>query len=256
MRKNLIKGQETRARANSTSTVFVKNTPSNPDLNELLYCLCEDTIARLKKSQNEDYDNSEDFFVMKRHVDDQQMEINPTRVELLDFISRVFSEADVGEEVLVMVVVYLARLEDTTKVKIHFTNWKIMILICFTLASKVWEEEAVWNEDFISLIPGLTTKAFAAIEMEYLKLLKFKAGINASDYTEKYFYLTSLAKTKRNWKTDPISAKEAKRLEINGYGESSRKKSTSLFSGVQPLRRRGHSDASHNKLKGKASILL
>jgi hypothetical protein len=56
-------------------------------------------------------------------------------VEILLF-KKVFKEAEVGEEVIVMAWVYLTRLMSVSAIRLAASNWKLMILSCFMLASK------------------------------------------------------------------------------------------------------------------------
>ena len=133
-------------------------------------------------------------------------------------------------------------------VRFAASNWKLLALTCFMLASKVWEEEAVWNEDFLSLFPAISVKKFAAVEMEMLNLMQFEVSVKASQYTEAYFQLTSISNEKRDWKAKPLSQDEARDLEIKTLNLEVRKKNQ------EKLKRR-NSDVTHVKeLQGSAIL--
>jgi hypothetical protein len=68
------------------------------------------------------------------------------------------------------------------------------------MQNKVWEEEAVWNEDFLNLFPAITVNKFAAVELKMLNLMQFEVCVKASSYAEAYFALTARSKAKRDWK--------------------------------------------------------
>ncbi len=174
----------------------------------------------------------------------------PSKAELSAFITKVFKEAEVGEEVIVMAHVYLTRLTRCCPVKLAPTNWKLLVLCCFMLASKVWEEEAVWNEDFLSLFPAIGVKRFATLELHMLTAMKFEVCVKASQYTEAYFELTALSTEKRDWKKKPLTKDEARELEIRTLNLETKTKASSS---ERPKRR--NSDATHVKVSESNVIL-
>lgn len=188
------------------------------------------------------YDFTDDEFDERKYAADPTRVGTsvPSKTELAAFITKVFKEAEVGEEVIVMALVYLTRLTNCCPVKLAPTNWRLLVLCCFMLASKVWEEEAVWNEDFLSLFPAIGVKRFAALELHMLTSMKFEVCVKASQYTEAYFELTALSTEKRDWKKKPLTKDEARDLEIRTLNLETKTKESQ-----RPKRR--NSDATHVK---------
>jgi len=242
--KNLI---PQKTRSNTTSSVFIKNTPSKPDVVELLNCLTAELEEAMHESEKSGYSYAEDMFDEKLY-DPMATGSMPSSDEVKRFATKIFKEAEVGEEVIVMAWVYLTRLTSCSPVRLAASNWKLLVLAVFMLASKVWEEEAVWNEDFLALFPAITVNKFAAVELKMLNLMQFEVCVKASTYAEAYFDLTAKSKTKRNWKSKPLSPDEARDLEIRTLGLQSRALS-------KEKKNRRNSDASHVKEAQKNVIL-
>ena len=83
------------------------------------------------------------------------------------------------------------------------------------LATKVWEDEPVWNTDFINLFPSLTSDDLGLLERNLLRLLSFNATLTASQYAEVYFDLRAGSKSiEEHFKNlQPLDQEGARRLE-------------------------------------------
>jgi hypothetical protein len=64
-------------------------------------------------------------------------------------------------------------------------TWRRVVLGATILASKVWEEQSMWNADFIPIFDGLTAKDLQELERLYLNLLEFNVELSASEYGDK-----------------------------------------------------------------------
>ncbi len=113
----------------------MKNTPSKPDVMELITCITQELDERVQESDRSGYKNSEDMFD-ERLYDERASAETPSLEVLRAFVTKVFKEAEVGEEVIVMAYVYLDRLTSVSSIRLASTNWKLLVLSCFMLASK------------------------------------------------------------------------------------------------------------------------
>jgi len=211
--------------------------------------MMEESVAAKYENDADLFDERKYIKVMNPSSDEKPI---PTPEDLKAYITKIFREAEVGEEVIVMAMVYLKRLTECADLRLHPNNWRLMILSCFMLASKVWEEEAVWNEDFLSLFPAISVNKFAALELEMLNTMQFNVCVKASTYAEAYFALTALSDEKRDWKSKPLSRDEARDLEIRTLGLETKSKAKKAQAGS---RRRGNSDATHTRGKTSSAIL-
>jgi len=127
----------------------------------------------------------------------------------------VFKASRLSAETGVMCMAYLDRLVSNTGFTLHPSNWRRITLGALILASKVWEDASVWNEDFLSdAVPNMTVKDLNNLERHYLNFLKFNVSLKASEYAKYYFDLQAVAKQgEREFGLKPLSEHDIRRLE-------------------------------------------
>lgn len=143
--------------------------------------------------------------------------------------------------------VYLERLLTYAEIDICPCNWKRIVLGAVLLASKVWDDQAVWNVDYCQILKDITVEDMSVLlfvsssfrtdptstvrfeiyifeisqyrnEMErhFLELLQFNINVPASVYAKYYFDLRSLADDNNlSFPLEPLSNKRAKKLEAS-----------------------------------------
>ncbi len=82
----------------------------------------------------------------------------PTFDLVFDFLNSIFRAERLAPECLVMCLAYMDRLLQSTTIRMHASNWRRLVLSALILASKVWEDQAVWNIDFLSVFPLVSVK--------------------------------------------------------------------------------------------------
>ena len=61
--------------------------------------------------------------------------------------------AQLSPESAIVTLVYVNRIIHYTALALHASNWKRVLLGAMLMASKVWDDQAVWNVDFCNMFP-------------------------------------------------------------------------------------------------------
>eukprot|EP01103_Thecamoeba_quadrilineata_P008206 TRINITY_DN17970_c0_g1_i1.p1 TRINITY_DN17970_c0_g1~~TRINITY_DN17970_c0_g1_i1.p1 ORF type:complete len:293 (+),score=61.11 TRINITY_DN17970_c0_g1_i1:94-879(+) len=206
-----------RFKSNSTSSIYVKDTIGNPNADALLHCAAIAIQIHIHAGHAAEQKHFNDIFnesLFPLSYDKIDTTEPPSVDQIYKFLEEIFRVENLPPQCCILTLAYIERLIESSGLTLHASNWKRVALAALMLASKVWEEQAVWNVDFLAVFPGATTKDLAQLEKAILNLLQFNVCLNASEYAKYYFELSSLAtKIKKNLPLDPLSRTEAERLE-------------------------------------------
>ncbi|CAF98230.1 unnamed protein product [Tetraodon nigroviridis] len=202
----------------SCSTIFIDDsTVSQPNLKSTIKCVA---LAIYYHIKNRDSNRSLDIFDEKKHplsrekVPDDYCEVDPEHKLIYRFIRMLFSSAQLTAECAIVTLVYLERLLTYAEMDICPCNWKRIVLGAILLASKVWDDQAVWNVDYCQILKDITVEDMNEMERHFLELLQFNINVPASVYAKYYFDLRSLADDNNlSFPLEPLSKKRAQKLE-------------------------------------------
>ncbi|KAI7808805.1 cyclin-Y-like protein 1 [Triplophysa rosa] len=202
----------------SCSTIFIDDsTVSQPNLKSTIKCV---TLAIYYHIKNRDSDRSLDIFDEKLHplsrekVPDDYCRTDPEHKLIYRFVRTLFSAAQLTAECAIVTLVYLERLLTYAELDICPSNWKRIVLGAILLASKVWDDQAVWNVDYCQILKDITVEDMNEMERHFLELLQFNINVPASVYAKYYFDLRSLADDNNlSFPLEPLSNERAQKLE-------------------------------------------
>jgi hypothetical protein len=209
----------TKFKSNSTSSLYIKDTIGNPNADTLLHCVSIAVQSHILAGHAAEKQIFHDIFDEAQNplsFDKIDTSVPPSVDEIYNFFEEIFRIENLPPQCCILTLAYIERLIESSGLTLHGSNWKRVSLAALILASKVWEEQAVWNVDFLAVFPGATTKDLAKLEKAVLNLLQFNVCLNASEYAKYYFELRSLAKKiKQNseFPLEPLSKVESERLE-------------------------------------------
>jgi len=205
---------------NSTSSLYIDSTITKPKNPELIHCIAL-YFAQQMKPESEQTDKHRALFEIfdesKYPLSASQTDtVNIPDIEVLErHVKNVFKIGQLAHESLIMAVAYLNRIRENCEFVLYPSNWKRMTLSCLILASKVWEDQAVWNVDFLDLFPLATPFDLGQLEKKMLGLLGFDVSLKASEYAKIYFDLRShCAEEQQFEELKPLDKEGEDKLEL------------------------------------------
>ncbi|XP_020846046.1 cyclin-Y isoform X1 [Petaurus breviceps papuanus] len=204
----------------SCSTIFLDDsTVSQPNLKYTIKCVA---LAIYYHIKNRDTDGRMllDIFdenlhpLSKSEVPPDYDKHNPEQKQIYRFVRTLFSAAQLTAECAIVTLVYLERLLTYAEIDICPANWKRIVLGAILLASKVWDDQAVWNVDYCQILKDITVEDMNELERQFLELLQFNINVPSSVYAKYYFDLRSLAEANNlSFPLEPLSKERAHKLE-------------------------------------------
>jgi len=242
-----------RHKSNSTSSLYIKDTLGSPNMDELIRCLAMAIHIHIDNGKKSEKPTLMEIFDEEKHpLNRAPVNVHaPIDVkQIYKFINCIFKAERLNPECGILCLAYIERIIERSGLTLHPSNWKRVVLSALILASKVWEDQAVWNVDFVSVFPEVTVQDLAQLEKIILNLLGFNVSLKSSLYAKYYFELRDLAeRDQRHFPLEPLSKEAAERLEKRS--EDTENKARKEYA---PKLQRRNSDAAL-KLKSPRMVL-
>ncbi|XP_017785816.1 PREDICTED: cyclin-Y-like protein 1 [Nicrophorus vespilloides] len=205
-------------KSSSCSTIYLDDsTVSQPNLKNTVKCVA---LAIYYHIKNRDSERQIEIFDEKQHpltrdgVNDEYDKHNPEHRQIYKFVRTLFNAAQLTAECAIITLVYLERLLTYAELDIAPSNWKRIVLGAILLASKVWDDQAVWNVDYCQILKDITVEDMNELERQFLELLQFNINVPSSVYAKYYFDLRTLAEANDlSFPSEPLSKDRAQKLE-------------------------------------------
>jgi len=211
--------------SNSCSTIYVDDsTVSQPNWKAMIKCV---SIAIHSHILHRKSNKTMNIFDEKLHpLTKDSIPINydlqvPEQKTIYRFMRMLFTAAQLTAECAIVTLVYLERVLSYGELDLCPSNWKRLVLGAVMLASKVWDDQAVWNVDFCQILKDINVSEMNELEREYIQLLQFNVNVSSSIYAKYYFDLRQLAKENKISFPDELLTKEkAIKLEASSTNQS------------------------------------
>jgi len=201
-----------------------------PSYTEILKCLSVCLYWKMKEFENKDPKVFLDIFEEEGHPLGN-VKHNPDTITIPDidkihsFLKKIYDTEELSAECAVMVLIFIERLLALTNLTLHASNWRRVCFGAIIIASKIWEDTAVWNSDFRSVFPHLALNDLSKLEREYLRLLDFNVAIKSSIYAKYYFGLRTIAeRTEINFPILPLTPEQEQEIEARSKGVEAKTK--------------------------------
>jgi len=184
-----------RNKASSTSTLFISDTITKPDVEDILRCMARYLLKIITQGSQTCEKTYYDVFNEMVHPITKG-EVNffklPTEGAVFGYLKFIYVFERMDPECIVMCLTYIDRLVAFCKITIDVSNWRRIILASWIVALKTWEELAVYNLDFLGCFDGkVTVQDLNMLEMNFLNLIQYNVYLSSSAYTKMYFDLKS-----------------------------------------------------------------
>jgi len=221
-------------KSSSTSTLFIKDTINAPDVDAVVKCMATVFYRNMKGTENTKDKTFRKIFSEHLHPLEKDskldLENTPNTKTIWHFLNVIFTVEQLSAECGVMAMAYLDRLTESTGITLHASNWRRIALSGIILASKVWEDQAVWNVDFLSCFPNVTVNDLNILERHLLNLLKFNVSLTSAEYAKFYFELRAISERgSKKFALAPLTKKKQERLEKKSRGMEDVHKSSTLL---------------------------
>ncbi|KAI3632838.1 hypothetical protein MIR68_008913 [Amoeboaphelidium protococcarum] len=117
----------------------------------------------------------------------------PTQQELYHFLKQLFYAADLTAEVAIVSLIYMERLLEKTKISLHGLNVFRALLSSVMMAANIWDDQAVWNVDFKTIMQDLRLSGLNQMEKWWLKTINWNISVKKAQFASYWFEIRECA---------------------------------------------------------------
>jgi len=231
--RNSTMARALKKHSNSCSTIYVDDsTVAQPNWKAMIKCVSHaihSQIVHRKSNRSMDIFDEKLHPITKDLVPNDYDQHDPEQRTIYRFMRILFTAAQLTAECAIVTQVYLERVLSYGELDLCPSNWKRLLLGAVMLASKVWDDQAVWNVDFCQILKDMTVNEMNELEREYVQLLQFNVNVSSSIYAKYYFDLRQLAKEEKISFPDELLTKE-KAIKLEAFSNVTNRPSTPMIS--------------------------
>ncbi|VDD79229.1 unnamed protein product [Mesocestoides corti] len=209
---------------NTTTEVYLDgSTASKPDSRATIRAVAIAICLLIRSPGSSTGHCEEDLDIFDETLHPMKIEQSPDENPYLPpslktvhrFIRKIFQNAQLSPECAIVTMVYLERLLYGGRLYLTVSNWKRILLCAILLASKVWDDQAVWNVDYCQILDELKVDDVNELERRFLEIIQFNINVQSSVYTKYYFDIRDLTVLWHEFTRLTVDA--AKDLEVSPH---------------------------------------
>ncbi|CAJ0581081.1 unnamed protein product, partial [Mesorhabditis spiculigera] len=217
-------------KSSSCSTIYLDDsTISQPNLKNTIKCISLAVYYHIANRKNRGNERLMEIFEERLHpitrdpLGSDLVAHDPDHRQIYRFIRTLFHSAQLTAECAIITLVYIERLLNYAEMDLCPTNWRRVVLGSIMLASKVWDDQAVWNVDYCQILRDTNVDDMNELERRFLECLDFNINVPSSVYASYYYDLRTLAIANDiQLPIFPLYKERAKRLEALSRGYEDR----------------------------------
>ncbi|PAV60604.1 hypothetical protein WR25_17990 [Diploscapter pachys] len=208
-------------KSSSCSTIYIDDsTISQPNLKNTIKCISLAIYYHIANRKNRGHERLMEIFEERLHpitrepIPAELVTRDPDHRQIYRFVRTLFHSAQLTAECAIITLVYIERLLNYAEMDLCPSNWRRVVLGSIMLASKVWDDQAVWNVDYCQILRDTNVDDMNELERRFLECLDFNIEVPSSVYAKYYFDLRTLALANDlQLPMQPLYKERAKKLE-------------------------------------------
>uniref|UniRef100_A0A914DSY1 Cyclin-like domain-containing protein n=1 Tax=Acrobeloides nanus TaxID=290746 RepID=A0A914DSY1_9BILA len=244
-------------KSNSCSTIFLDDsTISQPNLKNTIKCISLAIYYHILNRKHRSQERLMEIFEERIHpisrepIPLENLSRDPDHRQIYRFIRTLFHAAQLTAECAIITLVYIERLLNYAEIDLCPSNWRRIVLGAIMLASKVWDDQAVWNVDYCQILHDTNVDDMNELERQFLECLEFNINVPSSVYAKYYYDLRTLAiANDLQLPLQPLYKERAKKLEALSRNYEDK------MTNISALKKRSHS-AEHLNECNRAPVII
>ena len=138
----------------------------------------------------------------------------PSFETIFERIKEWTKRAKMESEIPIMALVYIERFMKKTGILINENNWERIVMVTLCVASKIWDDDSLENENFAQVFPDFSLKEISMIENKFLSLIEYEVMITSKQFTKYAFILSTFCNGEIPDYETPKKQKSLKKLQF------------------------------------------
>ena len=192
---SIMSTRTTKPRSNSTSSLKTSSSLASPNISELNYSIALSIQSLLHLGHSSSYVTLCSLFSEHDHPlfpSLPNLSSVPSLSEILSTLSYIFIDDLLPPEICILTWAFVNRLVQSSGISIHASNYRRVMLAASIVACKLWEDNAIWNRDFVNVGLGVDIKDLCHLERGFLEMVKWEIEVTGTSYAQWYFELRDI----------------------------------------------------------------